>query len=286
MNPITFNDPFLKACAQWDPVREMVGLGDWQASPLFDYETTWEKEREMKKVTEFGEVAEMDWPFETFRLSLAERDIPFDEHDPSKGSETWRQHYVLRRTPNGVASILIRWLPVKNMIAGDLIVFLQFSAREQAAGFSVFDGRRWTHNPEKMYKSMMTVITNSVAIIAAFLLDASLPTTHVAEVFPNQQGRSVQWLKARTHYTLIAHGHPANRNTVTEGQRVAADLSSEISRMAHSRRGHKRTYRHERYTYARGSTRWIRATWCGPKIWQDEGGRQIYKILEPVENQQ
>jgi hypothetical protein len=55
--------------------------------------------------------------------------------------------------------------------------------------------------------------------------------------------------------------------------------------MAHSRRAHPRTYRHSRFTYARGKTIMVKEAWIGPKEWRDEGGKQIYKILEPVDEQ-
>jgi hypothetical protein len=90
----------------------------------------------------------------------------------------------------------------------------------------------------------------------------------------------VEWIKARTHYTLITHGHPANRKEVAEGERVAGDEKGELIRMAHSRREHWRTYKHERYRFARGQRQLIQATWVGPKEWQDEGGKQIYHILD------
>jgi hypothetical protein len=75
---------------------------------------------------------------------------------------------------------------------------------------------------------------------------------------------------------------PGGRHFVLDLSRVAVDRDEEIKRMSHDRRGHWRTYRHTRYTYARGSTRWVKQAWCGPKEWMDAGGKQIYKILEPV----
>jgi hypothetical protein len=60
------------------------------------------------------------------------------------------------------------------------------------------------------------------------------------------------------------------------------DSSAELTRMAHNRRAHQRTLRSERFRYARGKTIWVKATWVGPKEWKDAGGRQIYRILEPV----
>jgi hypothetical protein len=127
------------------------------------------------------------------------------------------------------------------------------------------------------------IVSGSLGALAVFLLDANLPTTHIAEIKPTKKHKSVEWTRARTHYTLITHGHPANRKDLAERTRVVVSRDDELKRMSHDRRGHWRTYRHERYTYARGSTRWIKQAWCGPKEWLDAGGKQVYRILEPVE---
>src|SRR5262249_22043072 len=118
--------------------------------------------------------------------------------------------------------------------------------------------------------------------VTGFIMDAMLPQVHIAQVQPDQPHRSVEWIKARTHYTLIAHGHPANRTTIKSGERVQVDQQEELKRMAHNRRAHYRTLRHQRFRFARGKQIFVRDTWVGPKEWKDEGGRQIYKILEPV----
>src|SRR5262249_24958220 len=118
--------------------------------------------------------------------------------------------------------------------------------------------------------------------VAAFNISANSRNNHVAEVKPDQSNRSVEWLKARTHYTLITHGHPANNPDISHGDKVYVDATKELQRMAHNRRAHQRTLRAARFRYARGKTIWVKATWVGPKEWRDEGGKQIYKILEPV----
>ncbi len=120
-----------------------------------------------------------------------------------------------------------------------------------------------------------------VGTLVAFAMDAMSPNIHMATVQPSEQGRSVQWIKARTHYTLITHGHPANKATVRHGDRIASDTGEELTRMAHNRRAHYKTLKHERYKYARGRRIFVKATWVGPKEWKDEGGKQIYRILEP-----
>jgi hypothetical protein len=119
--------------------------------------------------------------------------------------------------------------------------------------------------------------------LAAFSLDSMCPAAHVAMVKPDQPGRSVEWTKQRTHYTLIYHGHPASRlqhnGTMPT---VRANPDEELTRMAHARRAHFKTLQHPRYRYKRGQRIFVRAAWVGPKEWRDEGSKQIYRILEPV----
>jgi len=130
--------------------------------------------------------------------------------------------------------------------------------------------------------TITTYFNGLMKSVAAFNVSAMSPNNHIAVVHPNQPHRSVEWIKARTHYTLITHGHPANDGKIASGSRVSIDSDEELTRMAHNRRAHQRTLRSERFRYARGKTIWVKATWVGPKEWKDEGGRQIYKILEPV----
>ncbi len=124
--------------------------------------------------------------------------------------------------------------------------------------------------------------TQLIGSLVAFAVDAMSSSMHVAAVSPTDgEGRSVEWVKARTHFTFISHGHPANKATVKAGERIATELDKELTRMAHNRRAHYKTLRHERYRFKRGQRIKVRATWVGPKEWKDEGGKQIYRILEP-----
>jgi hypothetical protein len=147
-------------------------------------------------------------------------------------------------------------------------------------------GGRWITEGSIGKENLNSLISNFfnglLKSIAAFLVSANSPNNHIASVVPNQPHRSVEWLKARTHYTLITHGHPANSALIAHGAKVTVDAHAELKRMAHNRRAHQRTLRAARFRYARGKTIWVKATWVGPKEWQDEGGKQIYKILEPV----
>jgi hypothetical protein len=48
------------------------------------------------------------WPFETFRLSLVERDVPRDDRDPAAPKDTYTTHMVARRDI-GQLHMLIFW---------------------------------------------------------------------------------------------------------------------------------------------------------------------------------
>jgi len=148
--------------------------------------------------------------------------------------------------------------------------------------------RHFAHDPVRMqllWEMASNYFNGLIKSVVAFNISANAPNNHIATVAPAQPHRSVQWVQARTHYTLISHGHPANNRNVQQGSRVAVDQEAELQRMAHNRRAHQRTLRSERFRYARGKTIWVKATWVGAKEWQDAGGKQIYKILEPVDIQ-
>jgi hypothetical protein len=119
-------------------------------------------------------------------------------------------------------------------------------------------------------------------VLRTFSVDAMSDAVHTAQVSPNKPSKSIEWVKARTHYTLIYHGHPANTKNLAEGSNVTVDRKEQLTRMAHNRRAHYKTLKHERFRYARGKRIFVKASWVGPKEWKDEGGHQIYKILEEV----
>jgi hypothetical protein len=119
--------------------------------------------------------------------------------------------------------------------------------------------------------------------LAAFALDVMSPNVHTAIVSPDAPGRSVEWIKAREHYTLISHGHPANSKGIAHGATVKAGKDAELTRMAHNRRAHYKTLKHPRFRFARGKRIFVKAAWIGPKEWKAEGGKQIYRILNEQE---
>lgn len=109
------------------------------------------------------------------------------------------------------------------------------------------------------------------------------PQNFTAKVTPSANGKSVEWIQAREHYTTIHKKHEANNKNVKEGAVVNSDPKKAMTRTAGSRRAHSRILKSARFTYMRGQTIKVRATWCGPKEWKDSAG-QTYRILTPVDS--
>jgi hypothetical protein len=72
MNPVTFNEKFVRAI-KVHPARAYLEkfFAKWRVAPLFDYETTFDKEVALTpRGVGLADVAAAPWPFETFRLAL------------------------------------------------------------------------------------------------------------------------------------------------------------------------------------------------------------------------
>jgi len=266
----------------------------WETSPLFMYDEP-ESEAETTAIVKgYTNDVFAAFPFPVFRLDVTVG----DKARPTDWGK-YKAKALVASYPEG-AAVLAR---IDQLMHTDMtyrfygkekdtalpLYMLVHGIRQNHPGSTDFECNanilcgfkgKWESEPPEFFRSYINGFLKS---LAAFNLSAMSPTNHIVEVTPNQPGRSVEWIKARTHFTLISHGHPANSTGVTHGARVASDPDAELTRMAHNRRAHPRTYRHKRYIYARGKTRWVKACWVGPKEWKDEGGRQIYKILEPVE---
>jgi hypothetical protein len=303
MNAVTFNDR-IKAVTMMpstrhpsfsalDSIEKM--FPHWETAPLFLYDEPESEAEATAIVKAYQDDVFAAFPFPVFRLDVTVG----DKTKPTSWGK-YKAKALVSGQPDG-AVILAR---VDQLMHNDItyrfygntddkalpLYMLVHGIRQTARGSADFEchaniligiGGKWQSEIPEFFRSYINGFLKS---LAAFNLSAMSPTNHIVEVTPNQPCRSVEWIKARTHYTLITHGHPANNPGVSHGARVTADPDQELIRMAHNRRAHPRTYRHKRYTYARGKTRWVKACWVGPKEWKDEGGRQIYRILEPVED--
>lgn len=281
MNPITFNSRFERAIATHPHSKFLAAiLGKWQTAPLFDYETNYDKEIALTpRGVGFDDLIDHPWPFETFRLEMTERDVP-DSTTLTTEREDYKTQLVAHRS-DGRLNLLIFWRDSPADIMTHIYTITDSATRGEGRAELYSIKRGWMHSsiaPE----GIMTIAGSAIGSFGAFIEDAMLPSHHLCEVRPNAPGRSVEWTKARTHFTFITHGHPANTSAIAHGARVESDHAAELARSAHNRREHRRTLRHVRFTYSRGKTITVRATWVGPREWQDAGGRQIYRILEPV----
>jgi hypothetical protein len=295
MNIIRFNEQFeqMEQEMSRESVPGVILPRGWQDAPLFAYECQYDHEISLLKQATIE--TRFALPFELMRLSVVERapergcyraEFVIDARDMDSINALvtvkdlfldWpeRSDFMRNVMPLAFDVQNLRW----NERDGESAVLYQASFRF---------GGRWIRTSSlsfelrELVEQMRSVYVNgAVDALAAFALDAMMPSVHIAVVKPDALGRSIEWQRARTHYTLISHGHPANKPSVQHGERVNAN--GELSRMAHNRRAHYRTLRHERYRFARGKSIFVRATWVGPKEWRDQGGKQIYRILEPVE---
>lgn len=287
MNPVTFNDKFAAAIGGYPNASLRQQFNGWQQAPLFDYETNWGKEQSLlHEPISLQDMEDMQWPFAMFRLAMVERDVPHKEWEAGTPMQDYVSHFLASKQRDNSIDLLIWWRETENaqrVVMLHVFTYYDDNGHHTSAALYVPRHGGWELDYRVPESVVATMCGSAIASLASFLIDCSQPSNHIAIVQPNQPGRSVQWLQARTRHTLITHGHPANNAAVAERACVAVDAAAELKRMSGNRRGHWRTYKHERFTYARGSRRWVKQTWCGPKEWMDAGGKQIYKILEPVE---
>jgi hypothetical protein len=303
MNIIRFNDPFDTAIKAWNLVEDPLPFREWQQSPLFEYLSTREKEQSFIQEVIKGNtrLESCAWPFETFRIAMTQTSKGWLEEERMVGAGRYRCDLIVMRKEErinfmGNAIQLYDETPATTALArqyNPLIIFMAdaFTSTDNPNQYryqtAMFASGRWIHSANASRSLAMGMMDT----VAAFIVDAMMPLHHIAVVRPDEPHRSVAWLKARTHYTLITHGHPANRKEIPEGGRVPSDKEGELKRMAGNRRAHFKQLRHPRYRFALNEQRfpgmpkgtiYVKETWVGPKEWREEGSRQIYRILEPV----
>ncbi len=269
----------------------------WRVAPLFNYESQYSREIQLLK----------DATTETqFRLPFSVMRLAVTEHDAERGR--YQVHFVVdgRDSDEITMMVLVRdlfhdllppsdslWRRVMPMAF--YVSQLRWNERDtenQVLYNSAFRyAGRWVRPFDLKGDELImlnalrdTYVNGAVDALAAFALDSMSPAFHLAEVKPDQPGRSVEWTRQRTHYTLIHHGHPVSKMKPSQNGllTVNVDKNEELTRMAHARRAHYKTLRHPRYRFMRGKTIFVRAAWVGPKEWREEGSKQIYRILEPV----
>ena len=317
MNPLTFNHN-LKIAMHKHPDKINKLFCNWENAPLFDYTTSWDRENALlPDKMHIADLISSRWPFNTLRAAITELYVPLHFDDPLSPRTTYRNHFVATKDPaTGRFHFLIEVKdighdPATLAALAPFLLLITTSFMSSASRLDYTDEEidsnwcftyahngKWSKRQLSDQKGILyddtgrrdllrlrPYVQGMLATFTSFIMDTMSPSTFLAEVSPsNGEHRSVEWRKARTHYTLITHGHPANNSQLNNGHlpSVKSDKQGELIRMAHDRRAHKRTLRSSRFTYARGKTIDVRACWVGPKEWRDEGGKQIYRILEPV----
>jgi hypothetical protein len=303
MNIIRFNDPFETAMKAWNLPEEPLPFREWQQSPLFEYTSTREKEQDHIREVVSGNtrLEACAWPFEIFRVAETQTSKGWVENGKTVGTGRYRCDMIVMRKDErvyfmGNAIQLYDESPAALAFArryNPLIIFMSdaFTSADNPIEYkyqmAMFASGRWLHQSSASRSLAMGMMDS----LAGFIVDAMIPLNHIAVVKPDEPHRSVEWIRARTHYTLITHGHPANRKEILEGASVPRDAEGELKRAAGARRAHFKQLRHPRYRFALNEQRFpgmpkgtirVKATWVGPKEWREEGSKQIYRILEPV----
>lgn len=293
MNPVTFNDKF-KDC-----VISTEGKVKWEReiknAPLVYYQFSIDDVKD--KLTGFKEKMDNDeaahpFPFPVFRGE-------FHPRDPEEKGKSHLAYFSIIVVSNPEYTEGRVYVKPSNLLNDKHIPVLAFPivtnfTRGVISGY--LKGKWKQLDRIERYTTLKDgtevdtedcsreIYECTLKSVFCFCSDAMVPSNHMVEVKPvrDEAKRSIEWQRARTHYTLITHGHPANNRNVQHGQSVPDDCKGEITRMAHNRRAHYRLLRSDRFRFAKGQRVFVRSTWVGPKEWKDEGGKQIYKILEPV----
>jgi len=127
------------------------------------------------------------------------------------------------------------------------------------------------YGKEKMCDIMYAILTH----LLDFVDLVNCPRNFITRVSPAQPGRSVEWVERKSHYIVLSAEH--NKQILRGGR---ADYSGTITRAMHNRRAHFRRLTAERFKAKRGLTVWVKASWVGPKEWQDRASGNQYKVLD------
>ena len=211
-------------------------------------------------------------PFRCMRIYV--RANMSDSADGTKGFKVWLNHeggrLRIRANMQGPHKMDSMW-QIDTMLLNETTdwVHLEFALRIRNKFASVDDFP--PHLRNTLRDQSQAIFTS----ICWFIREVSSGGNFIASVHPDKQGKSVEWIKARTHYVLIHKAHPANQKDIQAGAKVKEDDKS-MKRQAHSRRAHIRILRSHRFKNKVGQTIRVKACWVGPDTWKQFGS--IYKI--------
>lgn len=120
--------------------------------------------------------------------------------------------------------------------------------------------------------ALQEISAGSRNVLLKVLFDLMNPANVVLRVMPNQTGRSVQWVQARTHYTIINKSQ-AQRCLIEK----RGPTDHEIDRAAHWRRAHMRRLMSDKFTHKKGQLVFVKQSWVGPEEWEGTD-RKVYKV--------
>lgn len=116
------------------------------------------------------------------------------------------------------------------------------------------------------------------AVMFGLLWFYAAPLMQPVRVEPEARaGKSVEWVRARSYYSVVHRRHAANRKEVLAG---AVVRDNTLARIAHARRAHVRVLRSAKWGAKQGQTVWVRSAWVGPREWRDAASRQVYRVAD------
>jgi len=274
MNHVNFNDglltpqDFIALSEEGVPVQELPD--QVLQSPLFLWDGPEEDQlQSMSNLDIHSKIREQPHvlPFQTMRLYI--RSGASEKAWGIKGFKIWMHHVdkilyarVMRVGVKGDEKVV---LGITTTLQKDRI-------RAAYRNGDVFVG------PHQFSKEghMREYVSGIFTALCWFIREVSLPSNFISSVSPDKKGKSVEWVKARTHYVLLHKAHPANSKEVSAGSTVSRNTES-IKRQAHTRRAHARVLRSPRFRNKLGLTIHVKATWVGPSEWRENGS--IYRMI-------
>lgn len=109
--------------------------------------------------------------------------------------------------------------------------------------------------------------------LGMFLFDVMGQGKVIVKVTPPGPGRSVEWVKQRTHYLVLDGRHAAKCRDTKRGP-----TDHELVRAAHWRRAHLRRLSSDKFKHKKGLLVMVKRAWVGPEEWKGDDGK-IYKVI-------
>ena len=281
MNPVTFNDAFLKFCAKTSGAGIKAKCRQMAESPLIKWE---EPTEEDFKESDFPEAFFPNscprLPFEYFRVDgfyhyRGPGFIKFKAWVTQDGMKSnspgFSMAFQFERTDAGM---------VRNVLMLASAIFPKQNAEighpEIRWVFTHFDVEKGLPLKLDMHRDAMWPLCGEW--LTKLCIDFYNPNLYLCKKHPPiPAGKSIVWQKAREHYVLLHKTHAANKLESVGKKTIQDDQFAD--RVAHSRRAHFRLLRSPRFRHKQGQRVWVQSAWIGPKEWTDRSG-QIYRIVE------